>query len=96
MFAAVVRTEVQPENMDEFVRIYRDEVVPLAKTVAGFQDMRLLVDRSGGAVTVVVAYDTEANARAAAESEQARQYGAALDRLSGSISRELCDVVVDV
>ncbi len=94
MFAAVVRTEVQPGNMDEFIRIYQDQVVPLARTVIGFQDMRVFVDRQTNTVTVVVTYDTEANARAAAESEQARQFGAALNRLSGPISRELCEVFV--
>ncbi len=95
MHVAVVTTQVERANLDEFLEIYRDRVVPAAKEVAGFQDMRVLVNRDFGAVMIVVSYDTEANARAAAESGQAQQYASMLDRLSGPISREMYEVAVE-
>ena len=95
MYASVIRTEVAPGNLDEFIRIYRDQVAPAAQTLTGFQNMRVFVERNTGIVTVVVTYDTEANVRMAAESEQSTRFALALDRISGPISREVCEVVVE-
>jgi quinol monooxygenase YgiN len=95
MYASVIRTQVAPANLDEFIQIYRDQVAPVAQTLAGFQNMRVFVERDTGIVTVVVTYDTEANVRLAAESEQAGRFALALDRLSGPLSREVCEVVVE-
>ncbi len=95
MYAAVVTSELTPGDMDEFVRIYRDDIAPVASTVAGFQSMRVLADRNSGKTVAIVFYDTEANARAAAESAPTQQFATALSRLSGTISRELYEVVVE-
>ncbi len=73
MYVAQNSATVQPDQLDEALRIYREEVLPLIKKLPGVQSVRVLVNRTTGAVVASVAYDTEAHALAAGTSPQYEQ-----------------------
>ena len=95
MAVAVVTAQVHPAQLDEFVRIYREDVLPAAQQVAGFQSLRLLTNPESGDVVVLVEYDTPEHAQAATHDAQTQQFASALDRLTGPIARTLYEVALE-
>jgi quinol monooxygenase YgiN len=73
MYVAQNTATIQPERLDEAIRIYRDEVLPRIKHLPGLQSIRVLVDRTTGTAIAIATYDTEAHARAAETTPQYQQ-----------------------
>jgi quinol monooxygenase YgiN len=73
MFVAQNSATVQPDRLDEALRIYREQVLPLIKHLQGLQRVQLLVDRTTGAAIAIATHDTEAHARAAETTPQYQQ-----------------------
>ena len=73
MYVAQNTATIQPERLDEAIRIYRDEVLPRIKQLPGLQSIRVLVDRTTGTAIAIATYDTEADARAADTTPQYQQ-----------------------
>ena len=59
MQAMVVELRTSPVDTKELVRVYRDEVVPLAKVQRGFGGAWLLTDPDTGVGMSVTLWDTD-------------------------------------
>lgn len=59
MFARVVTGKAQAGKMDEATGIYRDKVIPAAKSQKGFHDATLLTDPATGQFVSFTVWDTE-------------------------------------
>ncbi len=59
MRAMVVDFRVSPVDTKELVRVYRDEVVPLARRQKGFEDAWLLTDPDTGIGISITLWDTD-------------------------------------
>jgi hypothetical protein len=64
MFARVMSGELTPDDVETFVSMIRDQVIPRAKALAGFKGGYWLADRSTGKVLGVTLYETEAALKA--------------------------------
>jgi quinol monooxygenase YgiN len=64
MHVRVTKVQLQPDKLDEAIRIYQESVVPAAKQQPGFRSTQLLTDRASGTGMAVTAWDTEANMQA--------------------------------
>ncbi len=93
MYVAQNTATVQPDQLDEALRIYREEVLPVIKQIQGLQSVRVLVDRNTGAVISSATYDNEANAQAAGTSPQYQQ---AVSRLAPLLTSQPQRVVYEV
>jgi len=62
MFARMTILHVNPERIDEGIKIYRNSVVPEAKKQNGFRGTCLLVDRATGKSIAVTFWRTEKDA----------------------------------
>ena len=62
MFARLTIIQVDTERIDEGIEIYRDSVVPAAKSQKGFRGVSLLVDRKSGKAISIVLWDSEEDA----------------------------------
>lgn len=61
MHARVVIGQVQPDRIDEVIRIYRESIVPAAKQQKGFREASLLADHITGKGMSIVVWETEAD-----------------------------------
>jgi heme-degrading monooxygenase HmoA len=61
MYARLVIVQVKPDLIDEVIRIYRDSIVPAAKSQKGCKGAFLLVDRNTGKGISEVLWETEAD-----------------------------------
>ena len=61
MYARVAQVRIQPEQVDEAARIYRDEVVPALETQPGFKGALLLTQPESGRGISITLWDTEAD-----------------------------------
>jgi heme-degrading monooxygenase HmoA len=48
MYARVTSAQIDPKNIEEFAKIYRESVVPAAKKQKGFKGISLLFDPKTG------------------------------------------------
>ncbi len=97
MYAAVTTVALKPNKLDEAIRTYREQVIPLFRDIPGFQSLRLLVDRSTNTMTVVSIYDTEANAGAVPSRDVWQKALTAMHPLmEGSPNRRVSEVVLEV
>ena len=71
MFARLTIIQVDIERIDEGIEIYRDSVVPAARSQKGFRGSSLLVDRKSGKGISIVLWDSEEDAIA---NEKSRYY----------------------
>jgi quinol monooxygenase YgiN len=53
---------VTPERVDEFVTLWHDTMLPLAKSQPGWTSARLLVDRQSGKIVVVGIWASQSDA----------------------------------
>ena len=67
MFARVTVVEGPPDRIDEAIRIFRETVIPGAKTFKGFKGSYFLVDRKTGKQMGVALWETEADIIASTE-----------------------------
>jgi heme-degrading monooxygenase HmoA len=66
MNARVTTAQGTPENLDESIRKYREEVLPSIEAMEGFKGTYLLVNRVTGKVINVSLWDSDASERASA------------------------------
>jgi heme-degrading monooxygenase HmoA len=66
MYARVAQVKIQPQRVQEAIRIYQEGVVPALKTQPGFKGAELLVQPESGRGISITLWETEA-ARTAGE-----------------------------
>ena len=71
MFARVTSSELTPEDVETFVSMIRNQVIPRAQGLHGFEGGYWLLDRSAGRVMGVTLFESEA-ALDASEAEASR------------------------
>jgi heme-degrading monooxygenase HmoA len=64
MYARVLTVQVQPDESEEAIAIFRNSVIPAAKQQKGFISLMLLTDRSTGKGITVGLWETEADLKA--------------------------------
>jgi hypothetical protein len=73
VFARVTSGELSPGDIDTFVAMVRDQVIPRAKSLPGFTGGYWLVDRDAGKVMGVTLFESEeALSASAAQAERIR------------------------
>jgi len=64
MHVRMLRVQVPPDKMDDFIQLWHDEMLPFAKGQKGWKGARLLVEREAGKTLIMGLWETEADARA--------------------------------
>jgi hypothetical protein len=64
MYASVTTGQVQPDKLNEFLRLWRDSLAPALPQLAGFTEASVLTDQETGKVITTVMYATKENAQA--------------------------------
>lgn len=64
MYVRMTTLTFRPELYDEGVRIFRESVIPAARTQKGFRGFYVLADREAGRCVALTFWDNEAEARA--------------------------------
>lgn len=64
MFARVSTIQGKPEQAEDGIRNYREQVMPAVKKMVGFKGAYLLVDRKSGKEVSITLWDTEKNMQA--------------------------------
>jgi len=89
MFARMTILQLNPERIDDGIKIYRTSVVPEAKKQKGYRGVCLLADRASGKSISVTFWRTEKDAIANEESlyyqEQLVKF---INLLAGPMTRE--------
>jgi len=67
MFARVSTIQGKSEQVEDVIRNFRENVIPVAKQMTGFKGSYLLVDRKSGKTVGIALWDTEKNLQASAE-----------------------------
>ena len=62
MFARVTIVQMKKDKVDEAINLFRESVVPAAKSQKGHKDIYLLTDRSTGKGLSIAIWDTEEDA----------------------------------
>ena len=77
MHARVTTLQGDANKLEDGIRFFRDQAVPVARQQRGFKGARLLVDRSSGKVQAVTLWESAETAQAAESSmSQQRMQGA--------------------
>ena len=77
MFARVTTVQIKNNTLDETEKIYRESVIPAAKSQKGYQGTYLLADRKTGKGMAFTLWDSEEDAIA---NEQSGYYQEQLDK----------------
>jgi heme-degrading monooxygenase HmoA len=64
MYAGISSGQVTPDELDAFAQVIREEVIPKARELPGFQGGYWLADREGGHVIGIVLFESEEALRA--------------------------------
>jgi heme-degrading monooxygenase HmoA len=64
MYARVLHVEIQPGQLDEAVRRYRESLIPAAQELPGFRGALLLTEPGTGNAISVSLWETEAELQA--------------------------------
>jgi heme-degrading monooxygenase HmoA len=95
MHVRATTVQLQPDKVDEAIRIFQESVVPAAKQQAGFRGATLLVDRATGKGLSLTHWASEAEMKAGESSgyyqEQIAKFG---PLLTAQPSREAFEVAV--
>lgn len=83
MFARVTIVQMKKDKLDEAINLFRDSVVPAAKSQKGHKDICLLADRDTGKGISIAFWDTEADAVA---NEQSGYYQEQLNKFKDLIT----------
>jgi heme-degrading monooxygenase HmoA len=62
MFARLTIARISPDRADEFVKRYRESVIPAAKSQKGYRGVQLLMDRKTGHGIVITLWESEEDA----------------------------------
>jgi heme-degrading monooxygenase HmoA len=63
MLARMLRADVTPDRIDGIVSRYREVVRPIHERAAGLRKHYVLVDRTGGRITIIGVWDSEESLR---------------------------------
>jgi len=77
MFARITTVQIKSNTLDETEKIYRESVIPAAKSQKGYQGTYLLADRKTGKGVAFTLWDSEEDAIA---NEQSGYYREQLDK----------------
>jgi heme-degrading monooxygenase HmoA len=80
MFARLTIVQVKIGNLDETVKIFKEGVIPAAKSQKGYRGAYLLTDSKTGKGISITLWDSEKNAIA---NEQSGYYQKQVDRFKG-------------
>jgi hypothetical protein len=58
MFARVVTIEGKPEKVDEGIRYFWEQLIPTARSLHGFKDGYIMVDRKTGKLVSIVMWES--------------------------------------
>ena len=98
MVAVVTTVEIWPEKMDEYLQVWSEEVLPLAKTFKGLVHAYVLLDRETCTAQPIFFYQTTADADAVLAGGQfavvAQKLGFALK--PGTLKRSTFEVPIEV
>ncbi len=61
MIARVLRVDVQPEQIDDIVSAYREDVRPIHAAAAGLRQHYFLVDRAAGHIEIIGIWDSSSS-----------------------------------
>ena len=64
MLARVSTIQGKPQQVEDGIRNYREQIMPAAKKMTGFKGAYLLVDRKSGKEVSITLWDTEKNLQA--------------------------------
>ena len=71
MFARLTIMYVDTDRIDEGIELYRDSIIPAAKSQKGFREISLLVDRKTGKAISIALWENKEDAIA---NEESRYY----------------------
>lgn len=94
MYASLIDGSLRPDMIDEAIRRYREQIVPLARQqFQGFRGMYVLTDRASGQGLTIALYATEEDARLVETRGQFGEAVAALrDLIAGPPTRDVREV----
>ena len=96
MYARILTTHAQPEQLDQLITVFRDAIVPVAKQQQGFLGIRLFVDRATGKGVVVSRWQTEAEMLAGeASGYYQEQLAKVAPFLTAPPEREVLEIAVE-
>jgi hypothetical protein len=73
MYASLTTVNINPEKAAEATRIWRDEILPVNRTLSGWKGAELFTDSKTGEGVAVNFYETEADVSAVESSGQFQQ-----------------------
>jgi len=92
MFCLVARHQAEPKNLDELVRIFREQYIPLASRQAGFKSAYFM-NKPTGQFMIVSIWNSEADANVWIENPGHHEIGAQASLLTnGAPERDSYDV----
>ncbi len=94
MHARVVTMQIDPDRINETVRIFRDSVVPAAKEQVGFKGGLFLVDAAAGKALSITMWEREVDLRATEMHYLAEQVAKFKNVLAAPMVRESYEVHV--
>ncbi len=83
MYARFTTVQISDGKMDEFVKTFRDSMVPPARAQKGFKGVTVLADHDTGKAVLFSLWDSEADARAMATTDAA--FSAQADKVNDLI-----------
>ena len=93
MFARIVTMELKSDKLDETAKLYKENIVPSAKSQKGLNSNYLLFDRKTGKGVSVAFWDSEEDIIANEESGHWQgQIDKFKDYLTGPVTRERYEV----
>jgi hypothetical protein len=73
MFASFTTVSIRPDKANEATRIWREEIVPITRTLSGWKGAELFTNPQTGEGVAVNFYETEADVSAVESSGQFQQ-----------------------
>ncbi len=83
VYARFTRAEVQPEKIDEVIKLWEERALPMLKASQGYQRAYFLVDRNSRKCISISVWDSEADSRA---NEQSAERQAVLALFEGYLT----------
>ena len=93
MFAGASTVEGRPQNVDQGIRVFQENVLPAVKGAPGYKGALLLVDRQSGKGLGISLWDSEENMRASEEAVRAVRDEAA-QTMGGSATVDRYEVAI--
>ena len=85
MHANVTSCEIQPDKMDEFIKIYDESVKPIVEKIPGLQNLYVLTDQGNSKAMIIALYVSQVEAENASTDGHVQ---AALGKLASTLILE--------